>query len=518
MPPAKHAGLTLLDSIIILLLGGMLALVVLWAGSQLNGGALFTNVPDWLSKAASSIWTYATGGASSLVLGALRWRSKAPAPNYLLWIGGTTVVLCLAVFGAALAEQHPSQGLGTTALLRFSLKCDRAEHPNLSFFQKDPLYKQAHTIAAESDGNYKEYVDFPKEAATRFYGRAVRVVSSSLATDAPISPVTELCFKPNPKPPLNNAPFEAHLECLEGKRCSISGDDPGWVTDCSTNEKTAPIGLITTVYADEKVQPGWKVPSLETLRKMGDRERAGYTEFSIHSSQLSGLNADSVQYLIKANGSPLYVDGWAPEDMLKPFENPGDFTFSFGLQNLNFSGADDGCEHIQVYLSFRQQGRVIKQVALSRKYAALREADQEEVRSDDGTTFTWTGKYVKPRNEDTSEVFALSVPNLQNMRNAKNQIDAARLTYDGMEVVAVLRPPLNNPNYGIVIGVRQPSGQVRFTFDTATASSLLNWILHLPAEQQKRLFRKDAFIYHMRPGDSGTGTYKSCSSIAAHQP
>ncbi len=513
MPPTKRVTPSPLDSVIILVLGCMLALLVMWAASQMNGIVRFSKLPEWLNKIVSSVWTYATGGASSLLLGALRSRRKDPPPNYLLWIMGTSIVICLFVFGVAAIPSHSSPP--ATALLRFSLQCEKLEHPNLSFFQKDPLYKQAHTIASESDGQYQEYIDFPRDADERFYGRAVRVVSASEKTSSPVSP-TELCFKQNPSLPSNNAPLEVSMECSEGKLCFISSYDPGWAKQCE--KETGWIDrfeLTLTVSADERIQPGWKVPSVETLRNMRDRERMGYTEFSIRSSQLGELKADAVQYLIKANGSPLYVDGWAPANMLKDFSNP--FTFSFGLENLDFSGTDNGCENIEVDLSFLQGGRAIKQFAISRKYSALRDADEEEVKSQDGTTFTWGGKYVKPKNEDTSEVITGSVPSLENMKTAKNRIDAAKLSYKGQEVVGVLRPPLNNPSYGVAVGVRQPSGQVRFTFDKTSANNILNWILQLPA-QQRSLFRKDTFIYQMRPGESGTGTLKSCSSIAVLKP
>jgi hypothetical protein len=512
MPPRVQARMGLLDSVIILILASMLVLMVLWISGQIRGIELFGKLPDWLTKSASSIWTYVTGGASSTLLAVVRRRSSAATPNYLLWIFGTAVVMLLVVFGVG-AMLPPAQ-FPKDALLEFSLKCDRQDHPNMSFFQKQPFYKEAHNIAPESDGHYKNYVDFPSQDG-RLYARAVRVVTSSQSTNDPLSPVTEFCFKRSPTPPANNAPKEARMDCSEGKRCSLSGDDPGWVEICSAgSDWAAGIRLVPVVYADtSKVQSGWKVPSLETLRKMTDQERVGYTEFSIKSTQLSGLKeADSLQYLIKVNGSPLYVNGWAPEDMLMPFHAAQGFTFAFGLENLSFSGADNGCENIEVELSFRQKDRVIKRAVVSRKYAALRDADPEEVKAEDGTVFTWSGKYVKPNKEDRTEVFVLSTPDLPEAKSVKARIDAAKLSYDGTEVVGVLRPPLNNPKYGIVVGLRQPTGQIHFTYDTVSARKMHDWIIGQHA-QNRNIFRHDAFLYQMRPGDAGAGTYKSCSTV-----
>jgi hypothetical protein len=512
MPTNSRAAVTLVDSLIILIVSGMLALTILWAGSQVWNGISFLQLPAWLSTASAKIWTYTTGSMSSLFLAALRRRHSAPTPNYLLWFGGTTIVMLTLVLMVGAVMPHQVQ---TEGWLRFSLQCEKSEHPILSFFQRQPKWKEAHPVAPNGD-RYKDWVDLPRGGA-RFYARAKRVVTDSEFTEDLGSP-TEFCFKQRPTPPPGNPPREAHLDCTEGKHCRVSDNDPGWFEDCSTaadwNTQT---GILRTVYADEKPQPGWKVPSLETLRSMGGQDRPGYTEFTIRSSELGTLKADSVQYLIKANGQPLYVDGWGPEDMLTPFDGTNGFIFTFGLQNLDFSGADDGCEDIQVNLSFREQSRVIKQVTLSRKYAALRDTDSEDLRSADGTDFSWGGKYMKPKTEDTSEVIVASVPNLQAMKNAKNQIDEAKVTYDGATVVGVLRPPLNNPNYSIAVGVRQQSGQVRFTFDKATANHILDWTRHVPI-RSTRLFRKDTFVYQMRPGDNGSGTFKSCSLPATGKP
>ncbi len=403
--------------------------------------------------------------------------------------------------------------LPANALLNFSLR-DTRDHPNLSFFQRHPSYRAAHTIGAEADGHYQEYVDFPGQDG-KFYARAQRAVTISQLTNDPVSP-TEFCFKKNPKPPGNGTPLEVRMDCSEGRRCSIGKDDPGWVEICpSESDWTAHFQFVPVVYADmSQVQPGWKVPSLETLKTMTERERVGYTEFSIKSTQLSALKgAESVQYLIRVNGSPLYVDGWAPQDMLRPFDGTQDFTFSFGLENLSFSGADNGCENIEVELQFRQKDSVIRKAVISRRYAALRDADAEELKTEDGTSFIWSGRYVKPKKEDRTELFVLSTPNVQEAKNRKARIDGAGLSYDGEDVVAVLRPPLDNSQYGIVVGLRQSTGQIRFTFDTAFAQKFREWIVRQRA-QYKRLFHASVFLFSMRPGDSGTGLHKSCSAVA----
>jgi hypothetical protein len=49
----------------------------------------------------------------------------------------------------------------------------------------------------------------------------------------------------------------------------------------------------------------------------------------------------------------------------------------------------------------------------------------------------------------------------------------AKLKALGLPVVAILRPPnANNPKYGVGLGLRNPSGQVKFTFDEETSKGL----------------------------------------------
>jgi hypothetical protein len=189
-------------------------------------------------------------------------------------------------------------------------------------------------------------------------------------------------------------------------------------------------------------------------------------------------------------------------------KRPVGLDFSFAIENLDFSGTDNGCENIQLGLEFLDGDNPIHRVQLNRKYAALRDPIAESVKAGD-QTFKWTGQYVKPKKEDTSEVFALSTPDLKEAMELKRRLDQAGQVFSGMPVVAVLRPPLNSDKFGVVIGVRQPSGQVKFTFDRTTAAQIKQWAQNLHKTTPKLLHR-EPFTYTMRPGDSGTG--KSCGT------
>jgi hypothetical protein len=523
MPPRSRTLPGLLDSLIILIVACMMMLILLWISTQIRGLDLFSKLPDWLTYVAQSVWTYVTGAASSTLLALLRGRSNEPKPNYLLWIFGTVVAL-LGMVGALVALIPPPRQLPPDALLRFWLKSDANDKPRLSFraLAPDKWWYDMLAVADQGDGHYQQTVRFPDQNS-RFYGRVVRAPLVPQGNSQP-NPPTSVCFRKNPSPPHSGAPFEVQMDCPEGKRCSLNADDPGWARGCSEESDwnltgTQIGGILPLVYADaQKPDVGWKVPSLETLRAMADAEKIGYTDFTITSTQLSALkDAEGFQYLIKANGSPLYVDGWGAEDMVKPFHAAKGFTFSFGLPNLSFSGGEDGCENIEVDLEFRQKERMIKKVVISRKYAALRDADSDEVRTADGTMFTWGGTYKKPAHEDRMEVFVLSTSDLREARRWKAKLEADKLSYQGTDVVGVLRPRLDNPNYGVVVGLRQPTMQIRFTYDVNFAQKLHEWVKKEHA-QNNSLFRKDTFLYQMRPDESGTGKYKSCNAAAIAKP
>ena len=121
--------------------------------------------------------------------------------------------------------------------------------------------------------------------------------------------------------------------------------------------------------------------------------------------------------------------------MLKQFDASKGLDFSFGMENLSFSGADRGCEKIGVVLEFRKGSQLVKQVQLQRKYAALRDA-VPEVQSVEGLTFTWAGTYVKPKNEDRAEVFVITTSDANKALEVKSRIDAAALSFQGMRMPA----------------------------------------------------------------------------------
>ena len=403
------------------------------------------------------------------------------------------------------------------ALLSFWVKWNNQQPPGLSFREWLPNFRDEIPLAAASDGAFKQNVEWP--ASGNFEASVLPTVTDSSNKPKKFQK-TNICFTTNPKLPTNNPPFKVAMRCAEGGMCTLDPDnDGGWAVEVDCTDKhtraAASFSLVPAAMAEsmDSKAPGWTVPSLTTLQQMKDSKRAGYTEFSIKANSLPGLEAaDRFRYEIIANGAPLSVDGWPPEDMLKQFSASQGLDFSFGMENLSFSGADKGCENIDVVLEFRKGSQPIKTIRLSRQYAALRDA-VTEVQSVNGQTFTWSGTYIKPKNEDRSEVF-VTTTDAAGAVQSKSRISAASLSYQGMPVIGVIRPPLDAKNYGIVVGLVQPSGQVKFTFDPNFARQFLDWVL----QQDRKVFQyppsHPPFVYSSKPGPAGTGALKWCSKAA----
>lgn len=523
MSNGKQSGVSLLDSLLIMLTACTLTIFLVWLAGQIGGVQTIVQLPDFIVKGYTALWSFLTGAGLSVVLAILR-KQDGDRPNFLAWILGTTTVLIVLVFGTAFTVRTftVSPWPNRLATARFWFDMGPGAPPNLSFQQLYPDLLEKELIAPGADGVYRYHALFewpegrgPVEIAA---GPAVTTASQ---TSAPENP--QICFAKNAVLPTNSPPFEVRLRCTQGQGCNFASDDPGWAVlakcpgpPARTAALSSLFSLIPAVYAEESkdsaIKPGWKVPSLATLQQTPAGQRPGYTQFTVTGDSVSPLkDSDAFRYRIFANGSPLYVDGWPPEDMIQKFDPAKGLDFSFGIENLDFSGNNQGCENITVSLEFLNRRQTVREERLTRQYAALRDAIPVEVHTADGMRIAWTGKYIKPGSEDRAELFVLSTPNQAEASRTRLRIDQSHLSFLNMDVVGVLRPPLNSPAYGVVLGLRQPTGQVRFTFDLGTARNLLNWLTEARASHPG-VFPRAPFLYSMRPGDSGAGTMASCGS------
>lgn len=487
----KYSRLGLLDGLFILVTSLVLALTLFWIASVLRGEQIFSEVPEWLAGAADRTWTFVTaGGAAALVLAWLRRRTapRARTPNYALLIPSTTLALILVSLGLAwglrwvgMDEEMESVDLE----VQFGLHFKDPENPHLDdarvrFAVRKPPGRRAQYISQQADGLFAEYVGgLPVEQS--FDAVIMRVVKDSYRAE---SEPTELCFRLLERP-LGTGRGTAKFQCDEGGRCELHPEeDPSRVRLCGDEEADLGGGfLVSPLFGDTGEGASWLVPSLETLASMkeaGELIGVGYTVFEVSSHDLQSYGADSFTYAIEVNGVPVRVDGLEPHLLSEPLAPDGALELRFALQNLGFSGADNGCEGIRIDLTLYAEQRQLASFSLARQYVALRDPWPEQIESS-GVEFSWTGRYVQPAGAFDREVFLFSSPDVQASARTKRAFDRLGLEFDGYPVVGVLRPPYRTEHYSMVAGLRLPSGQIRFVLPDNQAEGLRGYLDQEPA-------------------------------------
>jgi hypothetical protein len=268
----------------------------------------------------------------------------------------------------------------------------------------------------------------------------------------------------------------------------------------------------------------WEVPDIESLAKRRSELRDGYTTFAIDSTDLTAVAANGVSLDLRVNGVEVRVEGMPGEYLTRIFDPKKPFHLEFGLQNLDFAGNSAGCDQVRAELRF-WNGRtaVGKPVILERAYAALRDGEPLTV-SAEGHHFTWSAHYERPLTAVDYRVFVQSflldswntLKDREQVRRGVGELEAERkrvdqlqLVYQGMPVVAVMRPPLSRPSWGLALGLRQPTGQIRFTFAKDEARMFQAFIRAQRTSANPAAmaaFRADSYIYIEQPDASRPST------------
>jgi len=363
-------------------------------------------------------------------------------------------------------------------------------HLNNQFGPVDqpPAMKLAHRLPVDNGVNlleaatpvgtqqyeYESPVVMPT-SGQQYLGLMHRVVDSAFQTKPDW---TTVCFEraanKNTRQPI------VRVSCEEGASCRIAPDDFGWAKACAAQPGSSlQFFRLPVVYAaplqGSKAEAGWVVPSLDTLRaKEAAKKNAAYTEFSVKSGSLPALKtADRVGFGVRVNGAPIYIDGLPPETNTVKFNAGMGLDLHFGLENLDFSGKQAGYEDIQIDLTFLQKGQPVRRSTVSIKYVALRSMSEQPASGDSDIPVTWKAQYHGGQTDDVYQIFSLSTRNVKAAEDIQRKLDAAGLQALGSPLVAILRPQLEgNSAYGIALGLRKPSGQVKFTFDDATSKGL----------------------------------------------
>jgi hypothetical protein len=534
MAEDNKAVMGLLDTLIILLIACTLVLFYVWLGGVLRGTAFIDTLPDFIQQAYSHIWRYLTAGAvGSAVLVLIQGGRKGP--NYLLWSLGASI----AILGIATAVGHstpvppPQLPALVKVPVRFrvqppptNLTDGSASLPLMRVAIRSPQTRDvtdALLPTRDPEYPYTTETDVPTSPDLNFLAELNPIVGARYDPNFN-GHQYEICLKANVKRPFpasgipEAAAMLVKLECLTSGKCPRTTNEPSYAIACE-EPVAGSAGLLPAAYAaeaDQHAQPGWIVPSLDSLSKMPERERVGYTRFDVmFTPEGRDHEANRYYYSLKVNEQPIYIDGFLPDRTIFPLQS-GPNWVSFALENLNFTGEYGGFEKLHLTVIFLDGNKVVYRQELEREYVALRDAAPIPPIQTEAGTFQWTGKYVVPRNENRYEVLLASSDCGNPPRKdcvdravyAKNQFDKSGLTFGDKAVVMVVRPPLRIPAaYGLALGLVQPTTrQVQFTFNADEAAGLCHWAAeHVGKGAAGKLIRPDLNRYEV-----STRGYKHC--------
>ena len=316
--------------------------------------------------------------------------------------------------------------------------------------------------------------------------------------------LTQICLQRPPRFPPQRADYDV-FDCTEGGACRPSRDTTGWLQACPAGQVEAAPPLTTprlwrAAWQNEGADPvpgptivRWVAPSLRSLAGRSN-EGVGYTAFTLETDAFKGADVVGVEVGVRVNGTPVEEEGLPPELRPSPNDPTEDFSYSFALQTLNFTGARGGCDLVELSLQpLLANGEKGATRTATLSYVALRDVAERRQPLGAGE-LTWLASYITPAREwrNIAEVHSYSYSTRAGPGAAqraaglagadKRWLDAADLTYLGQRVVGVVRPPRTvRPDggaaFGLGAGLVQPNGQVRFTFSDADARRLAAFMI-----------------------------------------
>jgi hypothetical protein len=340
---------------------------------------------------------------------------------------------------------------------------------------------------------YQPQFIFMPTRGQQYQGDLHREILGGMIIDSPSW--SSICFER--KAESLDAAATVRLRCQEGVACTLAEDDFGWAKPCAAKQQGLLERFFPTVEAASSADPPaprpWAVPALSTLQKLKTQSRnPSYSEFLLGSGPLQGLEgADRLVYTVHVNGSPLYFDGLPPDSI--PFDSKKGIHLRFGLENLDFSGRDAGFEDMDLLLQFKKGAQVVRQFNVPIRCIALRPMPRLPIVAEDYKMW-WQAEYHPGNQDDIYQLFLLSTRSVQVAQQYKGKVDTAPLRIGTAGISAVIRPPnKGNPSFGVILGVKQPSGQIKFTFDEKTSRDLcgsLNALARTSPLVSKSSFRR----------------------------
>ena len=379
----------------------------------------------------------------------------------------------------------------------------------------DSLTSPAHVFRDPTTSLYSfaPEAPFPCPSET-FQARITRGAVTSFMTSTALTPA-KLCFRRSQTHPGEKTAF---LHCAEGGACNIDGGAPGMAEACAQTGWNWH-GFIGAAEAEETPGTHWVAPSLGSLAATPAEIRPGYAEFSVSSAPLPGLaDANAVSYAVTVNGVALHIDGLPPHTEHLPFNGADGVRIDFAVENLGFTGGEDGYEKIGLELKYYHAGAVIKTAHIERAYVSYRHAPVEDVTDKDSAdTYQWSGYWRPAKIKNRYEVMLLSGKDTGKVREAKRVFDAGGREFSGKATVGVIRPArVENAAIGMALGLKLPTGQIKSSFDEASARDVCKWILADPTIPAA--MRRSAYLYEFKAekftDTADRGVYKTaCAKL-----
>ena len=172
--------------------------------------------------------------------------------------------------------------------------------------------------------------------------------------------LTQICLQRPARFPQQRADYDI-FDCTEGGACKPSRDTTGWLQACPTAHAEAAPAPMTprlwrAAWQDEPEGPApgtsgvrWVAPSLRSLAGR-PHEGVGYTVFTLETDAFKRADVVGVEVGVRVNGTPVEEEGLPPELRPLPNDPTEDFSHSFALQTLNFTGAQGGCDVVELSL------------------------------------------------------------------------------------------------------------------------------------------------------------------------
>ncbi|MGA7327946.1 MAG: hypothetical protein WBX25_26540, partial [Rhodomicrobium sp.] len=208
--------------------------------------------------------------------------------------------------------------------------------------------------------------------------------------DARDPELTDLCFR---RSAIKIAEQSAFLRCTHPGHCQPDHEAPGLAESCVKIGWWWP-ELIESAHGQERQEgsPFWAAPSLSTLINLPAEDKPGYAEFTIRSGAIAGISgANGISFGLIVNSVPVYFDGVKPHTEVMPFNSADGVRFTFGIENLGFTGGEDGYERLELEVRYWKDGKLVKEAKLNRLYVSYRHARLERIEQADGDIYEWVG-------------------------------------------------------------------------------------------------------------------------------